>query len=393
MRLRVLIQDVTQLLFLGSIAFYGKYGVEASADTRLGATVRERTRLHSGWKFLHSPTTPDGVTYSLRPDNESEDLEELRDWVLPVANEFIADADQHYNRPDFEPKVDIEYVADGFDDRNWTSVTVPHDWAITGDFVGSSEVLGDMGSLPVRGVGWYRQKLSFTKNDKDKSIYLDVKGAMAFSMVWLNGHLVGGWPNGYLTYRLDLTPYVKFGKENHLAIRAENPQSKKFSRLYPGAGIYRDVWVIKVSKTHVAHYGTHISTKDVSAKSATVDFSITIDNKDTTQHQPVKVITKVYKYKDGKVGQKVGAFPIENLRLVPGESHASNTSITIKNPSLWGPPPTQEPNLYIAITELYDLENRLLDEYETTFGIRTLNFEANNSLFVNGEHTYIQGVN
>lgn len=131
----------------------------------------------------------------------------------------------------------------------------------------------------------------------------------------------------------------------------------------------------------------------MTAKSATVDFSITINNKDTTQHEPVKVIAKVYKYKDGKVGQKVGAFPIENLRLVPGESHASNTSITIKNPSLWGPPPTQEPNLYIAITELYDLENRLLDEYETTFGIRTLNFDANNSLFVNGEHTYIQGVN
>jgi hypothetical protein len=86
MRLRALIQDVTQLFFLGSITFHGKYSVEASADTRPGANVRERTRLHSGWKFLHSPTTPDGVSYSLRPGNESEDLEELRDWVLPVAN-------------------------------------------------------------------------------------------------------------------------------------------------------------------------------------------------------------------------------------------------------------------------------------------------------------------
>ncbi|KFZ25208.1 hypothetical protein V502_00311 [Pseudogymnoascus sp. VKM F-4520 (FW-2644)] len=309
-----------------------------------------------GWKFLHSPTTPDGVTYSLRPDNESEDLEELRHWVLPVANEFIADADQHFKRPDSEPQVHIEYVADGYYDGNWTSVTVLHDWAITGDFVGLSEVAGYMGSLPVRGVGWYRQKLSFTRDDSEKSIYLDVEGAMAFSMVWLNGHLVGGWPNGYVTFRLDLTPCVKFGEENYLAIRAENPQSKKFSRWYPGAGIYRDVWVIKVPITHVAHYGSHITTRDVSAKSATVDLSITIDNKDTKHHQPVNVFTKVYKYKDGRVGQK-------------------------------------EPNMYIAITKLYDLENRLLDEYETNFGIRTLKFDANNGLFINGEHIYIQGVN
>ncbi|OBT83729.1 hypothetical protein VE02_06811 [Pseudogymnoascus sp. 03VT05] len=152
MRFGSLIKDITQLLLLGSINFHGNYGVEASPDARPGANVRERTRLHSGWKFLNSPTTPDGVTYSLRPDNASEDLEELRDWVLPVANEFIADADQHYKRPASEPKVVIEYVADGFDDGNWTSVTVPHDWAITGDFVGPSEVAGDMGSLPVRGV-------------------------------------------------------------------------------------------------------------------------------------------------------------------------------------------------------------------------------------------------
>lgn len=162
---------------------------------------------------------------------------------------------------------------------------------------------------------------------------------------------------------------------------------------YSGAGIYRDVWVIKVPKTHVAHYGTHITTRSVSAKSATVDLSITIDNKDIKHTQPVKVLTKVYKYKDGRVGQKVGVFPSETLRLAPGESHFSNTSITIKNPSLWGPPPTQEPNMYIAITELYDLKNRLLDEYETTFGIRTLKFDANNGLFVKGEHIYIQGVN
>lgn len=127
MRLGTLIQDVTQLLLLGSITFHENYSVKANLDTHPGANVREWTRLHSDWKFLHSPTTPDGVTYSLRPDNESEDLEEVRDWVLPVANEFIADANQHFKRPNSEPQVNIEYVSDSFDDGNRISVTVSHD--------------------------------------------------------------------------------------------------------------------------------------------------------------------------------------------------------------------------------------------------------------------------
>ncbi|KAL3470375.1 glycoside hydrolase superfamily [Aspergillus californicus] len=350
-----------------------------------------RVRLHSGWKFWHSPTAPDSITYSLRPDNEDENLTELQDWILPVANNFINDPDKHYKKPTSEPDVDIQYVADDFDDGDWTPVTVPHDWAISQDFVSSDEVSVNMGSLPVRGVGWYRQKLNFPKKDKEKSIFLDVEGAMSFAMVWLNGHLVGGWPYGYLGFRLDLTPYVKFGEENQLAIRAENPQATQFSRWYPGAGIYRDVWVTKVAKTHVANYGTHIEARDVSARRATVHLSLTVDN-DHSQHRRVKAVTTVHNYESGDVGRKVAIFPTETLNLAPGQSKSVNSSVIINNPALWGPPPTQQPNLYVAITKLYD-DDDLIDEYETPFGIRSLEFDPDNGLHVNGEHIYIQGVN
>lgn len=355
---------------------------------------RSQTRLHSGWKFWHFPETPDGVTYSIRPDNENEDLVELRDWILPGANPFIADPAKHYKEPDSPPDIDIPYVDNDFDDANWTSVTVPHDWAIGEDFVSDDEVSGDMGRLPVRGVGWYRYNdLYFPASDKNgnHSIFLDVEGIMAYSMVWLNGHLVGGWPYGYASYRLDLTPYVRYGEENVLAVRAENPQTRKFSRWYPGAGIYRDVWITKVAKTHVALYGTDISTRDVSRDRATVDLAVTVDNPNKWDAD-VRVVTNVHEYVSGRVGRRVAAFSNETLHLSPGKSSSINSSVTIKHPSLWGPPPTQTPNMYIAITQLYT-RNQLLDQYSTPFGIRNLAYSPTYGLIVNNERIPIQGVN
>lgn len=355
---------------------------------------RSQTRLHSGWKFWHSPTTPDGITYSIRPDNQNESLVELRDWILPGANAFIVDPANHYEEPDSPPDIDIPYVDNDFDDTNWTSVTVPHDWAITGEFVSTDEVSGGMGRLPVRGVGWYRYSdLFFPASDKNgnHSIFLDVEGIMSYSMVWLNGHLVGGWPYGYASYRLDLTPYVRYGEENVLAVRAENPQSSQFSRWYPGAGIYRDVWITKVAKTHVGLYGTDISTRGVSRDRATVDLAVTVDNENKWDTD-VRIVTTVHEYVSGKVGPRVATFPNETLHLSPGQSSSINSSVTIKNPALWGPPPTQKPNMYVAVTRLYT-KNQLLDQYSTPFGIRTLAFSPSHGLLVNNERIPIQGVN
>ena len=121
-----------------------------------------------------------------------------------------------------------------FDDSQWQSVTIPHDWAISGPFYKGEDpvVGGGMGRLPSPGVAWYRNKLTFTEADKGKSILLDVDGAMSYAMVWLNGHLVGGWPFGYASWQVDLTPYVNYHSDNQLAIRIDNPAAS--SRWYPG---------------------------------------------------------------------------------------------------------------------------------------------------------------
>jgi beta-galactosidase len=145
--------------------------------------------------------------------------------------------------------------------------------------------------LPVQGIGWYRRKLSIAASDVGKSIYLDIDGALSYAMVWLNGNLVGGWPYGYNSFRLDLTPYLQAGDNNQLAIRLDNPTDS--ARWYPGGGLYRNVWLTAVDPTHVAQWGTFLSTREVSSQSAVVDLTVQIENKAVASRQ-IDIVTNIY---------------------------------------------------------------------------------------------------
>jgi beta-galactosidase len=264
---------------------------------------------------------------------------------------------------------------------------LPHDWAIKGPFYEGdpAPVGGGMGRLPSPGVAWYRRKLNIPVTDEGRTIYLDVDGAMSYAMVWLNGNLVGGWPYGYNSFRLDLTPYIKPGGENQLAIRLDNPANS--ARWYPGGGLYRSIWLTKVSPVHVANRGTFVRTKNITAAAATIDITVQLENKATTNQQ-VEVSTEIYT----KAGSKVASIPRSTASLQAGNRQSFNYTTTIKSPLLWGPPPTQKPNMYVAITRLYT-NGKLVDEYETPFGIRSLQFDAGKGLHVNGKPIRIQGVN
>jgi beta-galactosidase len=148
-----------------------------------------------------------------------------------------------------------------------------------------------MGRLPSWGIGWYRRQLDIPAADAGKSIFLEVDGAMSYAMVWLNGRLVGGWPFGYASWRVDLTPYVIPGQVNQLAIRLDNPPAS--SRWYPGGGIYRNVWLTKTSPVHVGQWGVQVTTPQVSAESATIDAAVTLANA-TPQTATVAVGTEIY---------------------------------------------------------------------------------------------------
>lgn len=253
------------------------------------------------------------------------------------------------------------------------------------------EVGGGMGRLPSPGVGWYRRKLEISGSDAGKSFFLDVEGAMSYATVWLNGSLVGGWPFGYASWRLDLTPYVVPGGENQLAIRLDNPPGS--SRWYPGGGIYRNVWLTRTDPVHVGQWGTYTTTSDVSKASATINIIVTIDN-DSGNDAMIKAVTEIFvpDLNNNRTGDAVASMEPVVVMIKAGESAKAESKTTLKNPALWGPPPTQVPNRYVAVTSLWR-DEQLVDQYETPFGIRSLRFDPDSGIFVNGEFIKIKGVN
>lgn len=375
--------------------------------------VRERVSINEHWKFFkyESVAEADDLIYDVRPeeidykddkDADSKpteavdvkaDREVLKPWVLPTANEFIKNQENYHQRPEGNPGGDFPFVQSDFDDAKWESVNLPHDWAIEGPFLEGfdAEVGGGMGRLPSHGVAWYRKKLDIPSSDAGKSIFIDIDGAMSYAMVWFNGHLVGGWPYGYNSFRLDLTPYVEPGGENQLAIRIDNPPNS--SRWYPGGGIYRNVWLTKTNPVHVAHWGTYITTDNVSEQAANVNIEVAVDN-DSDIPQNISVYTEVFELdENGEInGPVVARFEPNDAEIDTGEQEKISSTVTIENPKLWGPFPTQEPNLYMAVTTV-ESGDKILDLYETQFGIRELDLEGDKGVFVNGEHIMLKGVN
>ncbi|KMS53122.1 beta-galactosidase [Sphingobium cupriresistens LL01] len=314
----------------------------------------------------------------------------LKPWILPSANPFIKDAAKHHVRPAGNPGGDVPYVQAHFDDSAWTKVDLPHDWAIAGPFIKDGPY-GGMGRLPSWGIGWYRRTLDIPARDKGKSIFLDVEGAMSYATVWLNGKLVGGWPYGYNSFRLDLTPYAVPGSRNQLAIRLDNPQAS--ARWYPGGGLYRDIYLTTANKVHVGQWGGTVRTPQVSKAQATIDLSLTLDN-DGDKVAQVEVATALYALDtNGKrTGRPVATIARQSASIAPGAKAVLNGSTILTNPRLWGPPPTQQPNRYIALSTVTQ-GGRTIDTYETRFGVRDIQFDPDKGVIVNGEHIPLRGVN
>jgi beta-galactosidase len=384
--------------------------IPSLAQQKLTDKGRERINFNAGWLFMRYEGETDSLIYDERPVdyNRKDDMvadsrpsqsgfegsseKVLKKWILPTANDFIKEVNNHYLRPEGNPGSDFPFVQQNFNDKNWEQVNLPHDWAINGPFYKEANAIvgGGMGRLPIQGVAWYRKKMNITTADRNKSIYLELDGAMSYAMVWLNGKLVGGWPYGYNSFRLDLTPYLNFGGDNQIAIRIDNPPNS--ARWYPGAGLYRSVWLTKTNKVQVSQWGTAVTTANVSKASATVALALTIQNKGFKEEQ-VKVLTDIYSLNEKfeKV-KKVSSFPVSTIKLGKQEKQVVETQVSIKQPALWGPLPTQKPNMYMAVTQIY-VANRLVDSYDTPFGIRDIQFDPVKGVIVNGEAVRIQGVN
>ncbi len=341
---------------------------------------RDRISFNSDWRF--SKGDPIGTGDRLNRTN-------LESWLNATGAEFTTHPSSITMADN--PGGDISYTQPDFADGGWRKLNLPHDWGIEGPF--RQELPGETAKLPYSGVGWYRKHFDVPAADREKQIFLDLDGAMSYAAVWLNGHFVGGWPYGYMSFELDLTPYVKFGEENVVAIRLDNPPDS--SRWYPGGGIYRNVWLVKTSPVHVKHSGTFVTTPDVNRNSATVNLQIDVAN-DSAETVNLIAETTVYELQSNREkGRTVARAATVTRDLGPKTSRQTQASLTIPKPKLWSP---IQPDLYVAVARVERIDTdghsstERLDTYETVFGIRTIEFTADNGFLLNGERVPIKGV-
>ena len=270
-------------------------------------------------------------------------------------------------------------------DNAWRSLDLPHDWAIEGPF--SDTLENNTGLLPWKGIGWYRKHFTISDNDKGKRIYVDFDGAMANAKVWLNGKYVGEWPYGYTSFRLDLTPYIIIGKENIIAVRLDTKNWD--SRWYPGAGIYRNVWLVKTSQLQIANNGVFCTTPEIKKERGMLSVQAEVESH-LSDPTPVSVKAVVYKLNDKfePADTPVAESIVATATIEGMKNHTFRLDIPVKEPVLWD---ITKPELYrVAVTVMQG--TTVTDTYETNFGFRTLNFTARDGFLLNGKRVEVRGV-
>ena len=337
--------------------------------------VRERININRDWRYQIDD--PDRTGAALH-------YSQLKPYLLPCANDFIIFG-KRYQRPEGNPGENIAYVKSDFDDSEWRHLNLPHDWAIEGPF--NIDYNGSTGKLPYWGIRWYRKTLELSQDDAGKQIYLDIDGAMSYASVWCNGQYVGGWPYGYASFRLDLTPYIKAGQKNVLAIRLDNPDDT--SRWYPGSGIYRNVWLVKTSPVHVEQWGTFVRNQQVDSEIAVMEMGVNIENHAGKDVQ-VKLQTSVYlQGKDGRpVGEEVTQSMTKDIAIKKDSWSSARFQFKVDKPKLWD---IDTPNCYVAVSRVF-MDGKEMDSYETSFGIRTIEFNHDQGFMLNGQKVAIKGV-
>lgn len=268
-----------------------------------------------------------------------------------------------------------------FDDSGWQAVRLPHDWAIAGPFNPSEN--GYAGKLPWKGEGWYRKVFTLDKAAEGSCVYFDFDGVMAFPKVYVNGQLAGQWDYGYMSFRVDATPCVKFGDKNVVAVYVDTRNHG--TRWYPGAGIYRKVTMTICNPVHVAHWGTVVTTPKVDETSATVQVRSTIENHSDAQAQAVVELAVL-----DPMGNPVTIGVKETPIAIPaGGACEFDQSITLVNPQRWD---VASPKLYTARV-IVRVGDKVMDSDAVTFGVRTFEFTANDGFHLNGRRVQLFGVN
>lgn len=269
----------------------------------------------------------------------------------------------------------------GYDDSSWRAVDLPHDWSIEGDFSESHPASPGGGALP-GGIGWYRKSFTVDPEKKGKILSIEFDGVYRNSEVWINGNFLGRRPYGYSSFSYELTPFLRYGgEENVLTVKADN-SGQPNSRWYSGSGIYRNVWLVTTEKIAVDHWGTYVTTPEVSSASAMLRVITEVRN---ATGAPAQIILRTTVRDDA--GRRVASAATDPV-AVSGSITAVTQEMTVSNPRLWS---VEDPALYSVMTEVMS-NGKVTDRYETVTGIRSFAFDSEKGFILNGMPVKILGV-
>ena len=272
----------------------------------------------------------------------------------------------------------VNYQETGYDDSNWSDVKLPHDWSI--HMSANKENGAPMGFYP-GGVGWYRKTFTVPSNYKGKNVTLNFGGVYHQSDVYINGKHLGFHPYGYTSFGYDLSPHLNYDKENVIAVRVDHSDSPS-SRWYSGSGIYRHVWLTVTNPVHVTTWGTYITTPEISENEATVVIATNIENSSQISVKAL-VQNKIF----DKMGRRI-AVDKKEIQIGASTTASLQQSLKLHDFHLWS---IKEPNLYEMET-MVTINGETVDQYLTSFGIRKIEFNADNGFFLNGENVKLKGV-
>ena len=266
-------------------------------------------------------------------------------------------------------------------DSNWRLLNLPHDWSIEGSFSKNHPAKAGGGALP-GGVGWYRKSFQIPDSQKGKLVFIEFDGIYQNSEVWINEQYLGKRPYGYTSFSYELSQYLKYGDESNLiAVKVDNSKQPN-SRWYSGSGIYRNVRLVTTEPIHIMQWGTFVTTPKIKPNAAEISLQAQVQNK-TRQARQIEFITLIINPAGKQVSQK------KTYHSIPADSiFIIEQNLEVENPDLWS---IDNPSLYKAVIHI-NADNKLVDNYETIFGIRSFSFDVNKGFFLNGQNIKIKGV-
>jgi len=331
------------------------------------------------------------ISYSISAQKQSErDLILIdKEWRFSLGHLYDTQKDFNHATGYFSYLTKTGYgdgpAAQGFDDRAWRKLDLPHDWAVEQSFsekASFSHGFKTAGkNFPEKSIGWYRKKINIPETDKARIISLKFDGVFRNSKVFFNGHYLGTEESGYNGFEYDVTAYVNYGGENTIVVRVDASMEEGW--FYEGAGIYRHVYLKKTNPIHVKENGTYV-TSEIKENNAEVTAEVTIENKGNYKGS-IEVIQSIL----DDSGKQIATVS-ENVTAPDFYKKTNYTSkLKVNNPLLWD---IENPNLYRLITQIKQ-DEKIIDQYETSFGIRTIKFDAEKGFFLNGKAVKLKGTN